>query len=76
MRCHRSIDGTHLMPATAAEFLAKADQCDRHAASAETEELKNQFQEIAHQWRRLAEQCDRHVASDNPAVLVSRRQEG
>jgi hypothetical protein len=58
------------MPYSAADYLDKARQCDSHAAAAESEQLKQQFLSIAHQWRRLAE----HVGQA-ALVIISRRGE-
>jgi hypothetical protein len=59
------------MPYSAADYCAKADECDLRAASADSDVLKNQFLVIARQWRKLAEHADRHAASDH--VIVESR---
>jgi hypothetical protein len=56
------------MPWNAGDYLAKANKCELHAASASDDALKHQFHDIAKQWRKLAEQADRHAYQDALAL--------
>jgi hypothetical protein len=51
-----------------ADYLIKAKKCELHSVSASNELLRDQFYDIANQWRKLAEQADKH-AVQNRTIL-------
>jgi len=49
----------HIMVTRAQQYRAKAAECDQRAATTEHADIKDQFEELARQWRDMADQIDR-----------------
>ena len=49
----------HIVVTRAQQYRAKAAECDQRAATALSPDIKEQFEELAHQWRDMADQIDR-----------------
>jgi hypothetical protein len=49
----------HIVVTRAQQYRAKAAECDQRAATTEHADIKEQFEELARQWRDMAEQIDR-----------------
>jgi hypothetical protein len=47
------------MVTRAQQYRAKAAECDQRAATTEHADIKEQFEELARQWRDMADQIDR-----------------
>jgi hypothetical protein len=54
------------MESKAAEYVAKADECERHAVAAHDRVVRAQYRDIAQQWRELAWIAEQNTKTRRP----------